>query len=302
VVLGGEPRADALRSAGSDARTLELEIHIARASHPYLAGHEIAGAVVVPVVLVAEWCARIAQAFRPDLHVRGLAKLQVLRGIKLAGYDRTGDRLTLRCRQLSNGDGAVLGIEVLGSDAGLHYRAEAIMATSSRSLGRGDGGGVGQLRPWGDATVYGDVLFHTEDFQVIDSLDGIADDGICGVLRGVGDKRAGWSVEPWRTDVAALDGALQLAVLWVREQLGAASLPMAIGELRLSESPVASGLVRAVVRCRKAGGSRAIADIVLLDPSGARLVELREVELVVRPDQRRTSERSEARSTSEIGN
>jgi hypothetical protein len=90
--------------------------------------------------------------------------------------------------------------------------------------------------------------------------------------------------------------------LWVREQLGAASLPMAIGELRLSESPVASGLVRAVVRCRKAGGSRAIADIVLLDESGARLVELREVELVVRPDQRRTPERHEARVESEIGN
>jgi acyl transferase domain-containing protein/NADP-dependent 3-hydroxy acid dehydrogenase YdfG len=304
VVLGGEPRADALRSAGSDARTLELEVHVGRASHPYLAGHEIAGAVVIPVVLVVEWCSRIAQAFRPDLHLRGLAKLQVLRGIKLASYDGVGDRLTLRCRQLSNGDGATLGIEVLGADGGLHYRAEATMATSSRSLGRGDGGGVGQLRPWGDATVYGDVLFHTQDFQVIDSLDGIADDGICGVLRGVSSKTngAGWSVEPWRTDIAALDGALQLAVLWVREQLGAASLPMAIGELRLSESPVASGLVRAVVRCRKAGGSRAIADIVLLDQSGARLVELREVELVVRPDQRRTSERNEARVESELGN
>jgi malonyl CoA-acyl carrier protein transacylase/NADP-dependent 3-hydroxy acid dehydrogenase YdfG len=303
VVLGGEPRADALRSAGSDARTLELEIHVSRASHPYLAGHEIAGVVVVPVVLVAEWCSRIAQAFRPDLHLRGLAKLQVLRGIKLGGYDGAGDCLTLRCRQLSNGDGAVLGIEVLGSDGAPHYRAEAIMATSSRALGRGEGEGVGPQRPWGDAVVYGDVLFHTDEFQVIESLDGVADDGICGRLRGVGgSSRAAWGSEPWRTDIAALDGALQLAVLWVREQMGAASLPMAIGELRLAESPITSGLVRAHVRCRKAGSSRALADITLLDESGARLVELREVELVVRPDQRRTSERRDARMESEIGN
>jgi acyl transferase domain-containing protein/NADP-dependent 3-hydroxy acid dehydrogenase YdfG len=291
VVLGGEPRADALRSAGSDARTLELEIHVRQSSHPYLSGHEIAGVVVVPVVLVVEWCSRIAQAFRPDLHLRGLAKLQVLRGIKLSGYSGAGDCLTLRCRQLSNGDGATLGIDVLGSDGVLHYRAEASMATSSRSLGRGDGGGIGQLRAWGDTTVYGDSLFHTEDFQVIDSLDGIADDGISGWVHGVRrDAQTGWGVESWRTDVAALDGALQLAVLWVREQMGAASLPMAIGELRLSDSPIASGLVRAVLRCRKAGGSRAVADIVLLDQSGARLAELREVELVALPDQRRTFE------------
>jgi hypothetical protein len=86
----------------------------------------------------------------------------VLRGIKLAGYDGAGDRLTLRCRQMSNGEGAVLGIEVLGSDGALYYRTEATMATSSRSLGRGDGGGVRQLRAWGDATVYGDVLFHAK--------------------------------------------------------------------------------------------------------------------------------------------
>jgi NADP-dependent 3-hydroxy acid dehydrogenase YdfG len=52
LVLGGEPRADALRAAGSESRTLELEIHIGRTSHPYLAGHEIAGMVVVPVALV----------------------------------------------------------------------------------------------------------------------------------------------------------------------------------------------------------------------------------------------------------
>ncbi len=300
VVLGGEPRPDALRSAGADSRTLELEIHVSRVTHPYLAGHEIAGTVVVPVVLVAEWCSRVAQAFRPDLHMRALTKLQVLRGIKLGGYDRAGDCLTLRCRQLSNGDGATLGIEVLGIDGAPHYRAEATMATTPRSLGRGEGAGVGTLRPWADAVVYGDVLFHTHDFRLIDSLDGIADAGISGWLRGV--NRAGWGkYETWRTDVAALDGALQLAVLWVREQLGAASLPMAIGELRLGEVPVGAGLVRAIVHCRKAGSSKAFADVVLLDEGGARLLELRDVELVARPDQRRTSEPSEARLPSEIG-
>jgi hypothetical protein len=56
------------------------------------------------------------------------------------------------------------------------------------------------------------------------------------------------------------------------------------------------------VRCRKAGGSRALADIVLLDQSDARLVELREVELVALPDQRRTFERRETRGEPQVEN
>ena len=65
-------------------------------------------------------------------------------------------------------------------------------------------------------------------FQVIHSMDGISDEGISGVLRGV--NLADWTGESWRIDIAALDGALQLAVLWARRMLGGATLPTTIEE------------------------------------------------------------------------
>src|SRR5690606_6493969 len=82
LVLGGEPRPEALLVKGAEARTLELEVHLDRRTHGYLADHSIAGTVVVPVVLAVEWFSRIARAFRPDLHLRAITDVRVLRGIK----------------------------------------------------------------------------------------------------------------------------------------------------------------------------------------------------------------------------
>jgi acyl transferase domain-containing protein len=282
LVLGGEPRPEALLVVGAEARTLALEVHVDRRTHAYLADHSIAGTVVVPVVLALEWVSRVARAFRPDLHLRSIRNLKVLRGIKLGNFEAGGDRFTVRCRQLSNGDGAILGLEIVGADGALHYRAEAQMSVAQNALELGPAPSQ-TLRPWGDAIVYGDVLFHGRDFQVIDSLDGVGDDGISGVLRGV--HGAGWEAEPWQTDVAAHDGGLQLAVLWARERLGGASLPMGIGEVRFAAAPVVEGPLRVVASCRKTGPTAAVADVILFDSAGTRVSELRNAELVLRPDQ-----------------
>ena len=79
-------------------------------------------------------------------------------------------------------------------------------------------------------------------------------------------RQAGWTSEPWQVDVAALDGGLQLAVLWARERMGGATLPMGIGELRIGDAPVTEGPVRVVASCRKTSDSRATADVLFLDP------------------------------------
>ena len=292
LVLGGEPRPEALLSVGAAARELELEVHLDRKTHAYLADHSIAGTVVVPVVLAMEWFSRLAQAFRPDLVLRSITDVRVLRGIKLHGFDGAGDRLRLRCRQLSNGNGVILELEILsvpatsGAPSAPHYRAKAKLDPPglAAEIDQGDAPAPA-LRSWGDASIYGDVLFHGREFQVIEAIDGVGDDGIAGTLEGV--RRAGWTSEPWQVDVAALDGGLQLAVLWARERLGGATLPMGIGELRLGDAPVTEGPVRVVASCRMTSDSRATADVLFLDQSGARLSELRGAELVLRPDQPR---------------
>jgi acyl transferase domain-containing protein/acyl carrier protein len=291
LVLGGEPRAEALLVAGSEARVLELEVHIDRRTHAYLADHSISGTVVVPVVLAVEWFSRLARAFRPDLHLRSIQDIRVLKGIKLHGFEAGGDRLTLRCRQLSNGDGALLELELDGEGGVHHYRARAEMARTASSVLTGIAPQP-KLRDWGDATIYGDVLFHGREFQVIEQLDGVGEGGIAGTLKGVHE--AGWKWDTWQTDVAALDGGLQLVVLWARDHVGGAMLPMSIGELRIADQPLSRGPVRVVASCRKTGASQASADVLFLDQAGTRLSELRNAQLVIRPDRTRTSPSAEA--------
>ena len=280
LVLGGEPRAEALLSASGE-KQLSLEVHVSATTHPWLRGHTIGGTVVVPMALVAEWFARMARALRPDLRFRSLEDVQVLRGLRLTGFDGAGDRLLLSAEQLSNGDGAWLELELRTDDGAVRYRAHATMAQGDGNETSPDAVPTLPLQDWGGAPIYGDVLFHSEDFQVIRELDGVGPAGISGTLSGV--RAAGWGWERWTVDVAALDGGLQLAVLWARSELGGAVLPMGIGELRI-DGPVPDGPVRCVAQCVSQGNNKARADLSLVDAEGRRFATVKGVDLVLRPD------------------
>ena len=289
LVLGGEPRPEALLVEGIEDRRLELDVAVGAATHPWLRGHRINGVVVVPVVLVTEWFVRLARAFRPDLTFEALRDVSVVRGIKLRNFDGAAERFALSCRQVSNGHGAQLAVELRDSGGALLYRAQASMAPRNASRISERAPSAPRLNDWGGAAIYGDVLFHSDDFRVIRDLDGVGPEGISGTLAGVRD--AGWVWEDWHTDVAALDGGLQLVLLWARNQMNGAALPMGIQELRLHE-PLAGGLVRCVARCASRGSQRALAEVVFLDANGRLVAELRGVELVLRPDANRVGVRA----------
>jgi hypothetical protein len=281
LVLGGEPRAQALASAAAARPTLRMAVHLSDASHPHLASHSIGGTAVVPVVLVIDWLCRMARAFRPDLELESVSDIKVLRGIQLDGFHDRGDRVNLSCQELRNGDGALLAMEVADVDGRPLYRAQVSMTSRSTPLS----GGVPQmdLDDWGGAAIYdGNVLFHGEAFQVIDEIQGISNAGASAVLSGL--SAAAWSPEQWQIDVAAFDGALQLALLWAQRVLGGASLPTSIGEVRIAAgAAVPTGPIRCLLVGREAGRSRALCDIILFDETGARFAQLRGVETHLRP-------------------
>ena len=280
LVLGGEPRPEALLVVGADERRLELEVNINHETHSYLTGHAIEGEVVVPVALALEWFSRMARAFRPDLQLQSINDLKVLKGIRLQDFSGLGDRFVLSCRQLSNGHGALLALELSGADGTLHYRGQAQMVSSRTPANHGKAAGPA-LDDWGGAPVYGDVLFHTDSFQVIQDVDGVGDAGISGTLKGV--ESAQWSWEHWNTDVAALDGGLQMLLLWARDHMGGAVLPMGIGQTLVHAEAPPEGTVTCVARCRPSGKSRGIADISFKDESGVLFTEFKDVELILRP-------------------
>jgi hypothetical protein len=277
LVLGGEPRAEALLFEGALARVHELELRVRRDSHAYLEGHAIEGTPVVPVVLAAEWLSRAARSFRPGLALRALHDLKVLKGIRLSGFDNGGDRFVIQARQLPAPDprGALLQLELRGPGGALHYSARAELAPQHRA----PEAGLPELslEPWNGEPLYRDLLFHRGAFELIESLDGISDHGVGAQLRGV--ERARWNGgEPWQMDVAALDGGLQLAVLYGQRMLRGANLPTSIEEVRLYRALPGSGRIRATAHSRKVGSASVTTDIVLTDEQDQRLAELRGVQ------------------------
>jgi acyl transferase domain-containing protein len=263
LILGGEPRPQALLSSGSDARVDALELRVDQASHAWLAGHAVAG---VPVVLVAEWLARAVKSWRPGLHLVALHDLKVLKGIRLGGFGNGGDRLRIEARPLGARE---LALRVLGARGELHYSARAELGDPPAMVARGLPDVA--LGDWSGAPLYQDLLFHRGQFELIDRIDGISDDGIAARLRGVA--AAAWPGEAWQIDAAALDGGLQLAVLYGQRMLGGPNLPTAIGELRSHAAP-GPGPIRAVACSRRVGPAATTTDIYYSDASGQRFAEL----------------------------
>ena len=277
LVLGGEPRAEALLFAGAEARVQELELEVQRGTHGWLEGHAIKGVPVVPVVLAAEWLSRAARSFRPGLALAALHDVRVLKGIRLGGFDNGGDRFVIQARPLAGEKGSWLQLDVRGSSGTHHYSARAELQPE---LGRPDPELPElELGEWSGEPIYRDLLFHRGAFELIEQVDGISDHGAGGRVRGV--ERAGWpngSTNPWQLDVAALDGGLQVAVLWAQRMLGRENLPTTIGELRSYRSAPAPGVVRVAAYRRKVGSLGVTTDIHFTDDRGRRLAALLGVE------------------------
>jgi len=267
LVLGGPPRQEALISTGTDLRKA-FDVRVGRSTHPELTDHSIKNVPVLPVVQVMDWFQRAAKATRPDLELVECTDLKVLKGIQLGGFDQTGDHFSISCNQISNGDGARLGLELRSPDNTLHYSAVAEMHDNAPADGP-SAPAPAAYETWGTGEVYdGQVLFHGPQFQVIQKLDGVSDDGIAAQLEG-------------NTDISLMDGGLQLALLWVKHKLGAASLPTRVGAYR-GYKPLAGGPIECVARCRVVGKSKTVTDVKFVS-NGQVIAELDDVETVVLP-------------------
>jgi NAD(P)-dependent dehydrogenase (short-subunit alcohol dehydrogenase family)/acyl carrier protein len=270
LILGGPPREGALLQDGDENPCVRHEVLVNRESHPYLHSHAIEGTPVIPVVLVAEWFLRTARMVWGTETELELTQLRVLRGVRLDSWETTGHRLVVSCEVV---DPTTLVLELRGPDGILHYSANAVEGSENLS---GLHPPLLSLQPWGERPVYGDVLFHGPKFQVIQSIEGIGEEGISGQLSGL--ESAGWSEEPWISDVASLDGALQLALLWSAHQHGLASLPTRIECLHWWEQPVPHARVRAILTKREISGNRTLSDVLLVDDEGSPIAELCGVE------------------------
>jgi hypothetical protein len=230
-------------------------------THGYLADHAPAGTPVLPLALAAEWLMAAARtASLHDLRVLSRIDLPDLAG----GHRFTVERDQHEVRLTSPANRA-------------HYRA--LLSTSDTS----------EVRTWPAVrgvsvdTVYGDpALFHGPRFQALQRLDAISEEGADARVLGV--RAMGWPGGPWWTDPAAVDGALQAAVLWASHATGDATLPMGVKVLRVHRTGPAPGLLRCLVRAGTVADGQSSCDIVLLDEDGEPRAELLGVSMIRRPD------------------
>jgi hypothetical protein len=130
----------------------------------------------------------------------------------------------------------------------------------------------GQPWKWSVERAYQDVLFHRGPFAAIRSLGLVAETGATGEVVGLRD--LGWADGQWLTDVAMMDGGVQVAALWGTHLLGALPLPTQIGSFALysADGPIPAGSrVRCFVRGRRMGQHRVLADLAFVDGRGKTL-------------------------------
>ena len=268
VVLGGEPRPEALLNEGAPP-PIHLDVVLSPESHPWLVDHTVAGSPVVPVALVVDQMLSAARGLFPGHRSSKLSGLNVHKGIRLEQWPAP-THLSLAVQD--QGD-ETLAMTLSSSTGQPLYRATvALQATGTANA-------IPTLDlPSRDGVVYdGTLLFHGPALQVL------ADD----VRVDASGATAGLQATPLAGTgtgtVGAVDGALQLALLWAQAATGGASLPMGIDELCLHQTSLedTTGLV---LTRRSASGPSGSADIVLVNASGEAAATLRGVRTIRRPD------------------
>lgn len=262
AILGDGP------AAGPD---LVAEIQVNGRDYPYLADHRVGGVAVVPVATVLDWFARAAAAWHPGGTGTVIRDLRVLDKVALPRLANGGHRLVLHG---DHGNGA-LDLHLTDDTGRPHYRASVVGPAPST---------VDNWAPPPDLAPVpqpyeGTALFHGPALRAVVGTPSVGAAGAHGVVAAA--RALGWSGAAGEVDVAAVDGALQLAVLWARGAGAGDTLPMAVGEIRLHRR--VDGATRCVVRAGRADDTGAVCDAALVDDSGVPHVELVGIHLVRRP-------------------
>ena len=275
VILSAGHGAGPLGSAGHG---LAAQVTVAEPAYGYLMDHEIGGTAVVPVATVLDWFAGVARAWSPAANPVVIRDLRVLGKISLPRLADGGHRLILRGHEAAGPDGPALDLD-LRDEADLpRYRA-SVAAGPAPAPGTWET--PGNLVPLDDP-YDGPTLFHGPRFQALTAAPGIGPAGAEGTV--VGSRALGWEGPSGQLDPAAVDGGLQLAVLWAQQAGAGRTLPMAVHECRVHRPGAVEAATRCVVRALRADDATATCDVALIDPDGSPRVELLGVQLVRRPD------------------
>jgi len=252
-----------------------------------LNSHIIDGHPVLPMAIILEWLAEGATQRNPGLVVAGLDNFVLYKGVILS--DQQAVRVEIKAgKAVRSGKEFTVPVELWGTLANgrdvTHARADVVLAdrhaTGSRKL---PNAGLSAY-PLTRDEIYQTVLFHGPAMQGIERVEGLALRTVSGWVSAA-PSPSEWVERPlrssWLTDPLAVDCAFQLVVLWCRDQLGANSLPTAVGSYRQFRQKFPTDGVHVHAEIKQASDARAVADIEFLDATGELVARLDSYECVV---------------------
>jgi NAD(P)-dependent dehydrogenase (short-subunit alcohol dehydrogenase family)/acyl carrier protein len=258
--------------------------------YPVLADHVLDGRPVLPTVLMLEWLAHAAIVQNPGLLFHGCDDLRVLQGVTLDGPEpptlRVGAGKTTRRDGFFVASAELRSTRPDGREV-LHARAEIVLAGSL------PGGPAPRpappLAPYemtaAEAYRQG-LLFHGPRLHAITHVEGCDTAGVIGQVQAAAPPNE-WlrrALRPhWLADPLVLDGALQLVILWTRQQRGAANLPCHIRRYRQWRRGFPADGARVVVFVERSSERLALCDMDFVDAEGRLIARLEGYECVIDP-------------------
>jgi len=231
---------------------------------PPLRDHVVQGRIVLPVAVVLERIVRAAERIAPTAEgVIAVRDLQVLSGLTITEDDDSETWLSLAFDPKDEGFAVTVR-----DDAGKpRYRAHVEWrAPVETALSKTTG-------PWklDVAAAYAGPLFHGPRFAALDALD--ADGARLKTMQ-----QLGWPEGPWALDPAAIDGGLQLGLVWAHGDRRGLMLPQKIGSYVQFQAQTSEARLRCRLAARPVSDKRVDFDLVFETADGARVAELGGVE------------------------
>ena len=254
------------RSRSIPAGDLLMNLHIDAQSHPFLNSHMINGKIVVPLVMVIEWFHRLIEPLQESYQFYNLDKVKAHKSIVLENFAKGGDRLLVKASKVEQTEDLMLfESQVCSLEGEVLYTAQIELTKEGLEFPK-----TLDLSGFTSQDIdakpgYGEALFHGPDFQVLQAVGRVENEGA--QAKGAEKDLSHWGGDQWTTHAAAYDAGLQLALLWSSHVLGGSSLPTEISKVRSFVKEPKKGPFRCVLKRRSVEAGQACSDMYFLDQS-----------------------------------
>ncbi|MDO6527220.1 SDR family NAD(P)-dependent oxidoreductase [Motilimonas sp. 1_MG-2023] len=278
---------DKLKSAKLHDKNVSVKT-IAVATHPFLLDHQIAGAPVLPTVFATGWMVAQAETWLSGFTVTAVQDYRLFKGVVLADADANAElNLTLEFVSDSAHE-RVVDARISSEQNGrtvFHYGAQLCMLANGRVVAPAEVLDLDLLvdQVASKPTWYQDgTLFHGQRFQGLTASLQMDQHGALFSAQ-IPAPEASYFGDFANASSALLadDLLYQVMLVWAKDQLGMASLPVAAAKVTFYQRPKAYETLYLQLTVVKQTHSELIADIGLFNKQGQALVVMSQGKVVL---------------------